>query len=64
MSSYNNKQLLSSLPTGPRASRTIEVDVSKLPDEPPFTAFVGNLPYEADEMMLKEFFKELKVNLF
>nr|XP_039262669.1 eukaryotic translation initiation factor 4B-like isoform X1 [Styela clava] len=60
-SSYNNKKILSSLPTGPRASRTIEVDMSKLPNEPPYTAFVGNLPYEADEEMLAEFFQDLKL---
>lgn len=59
--STQNKQILSSLPTGPRSSRTIEVDLSKVPEEPPFTAFVGNLPYEADEQMLHEFFKDLKV---
>ncbi|WAR05239.1 IF4B-like protein [Mya arenaria] len=36
------------LPTAPKAARGPE-DMSRVPTDPPFTAFVGNLPYEASE---------------
>lgn len=61
---YSKPVNLSSLPTAPRSSRTAEIDTSALPDGPPFTAFVGNLPYECDEQTIADFFKDMKVNMF
>lgn len=49
------------LPTAPRAARQ-EIDLSQIPDKPPFTAYVGNLSYDVDEEGLEKFFSNLKVN--
>lgn len=51
---------LSALPTAPRASRNV-VDAKSLPTEPPFTAFLGNLPYDVEENDIIDFFSNLKV---
>ena len=51
---------LSALPTAPRASRNSS-DAKNLPSEPPFTAFLGNLPYDVEENDIIEFFGNLKV---
>ena len=49
------------LPTAPRASRGANVDMSLVPNEPPFTAYIGNLPFEANVEDVENFFKGLKV---
>jgi len=49
------------LPTAPRASRGANVDMSLVPNEPPFTAYIGNLPFEASIEDVENFFKGLKV---
>ena len=49
------------LPTAPRASRGANVDMSLVPNEPPFTAYIGNLPFEASVDDVENFFKGLKV---
>lgn len=49
------------LPTAPKAARGPE-DLARVPKEPPFTAFIGNLPYEATEEKIKDFFRKLPVN--
>ena len=49
------------LPTAPRAARGPDVDTSKIPDEPPFTAFLGNLSYDVDKEDILEFFDHNKV---
>ena len=49
------------LPTAPRAARGPDVDPSKIPDEPPFTAFLGNLSYDVDREDILEFFRNSKV---
>ncbi|XP_069119584.1 eukaryotic translation initiation factor 4B-like isoform X3 [Argopecten irradians] len=51
----------SKLPTAPKASRGPDVDMSKVPSSPPFTAFIGNLPYEASERSIEDFFQNLNV---
>ena len=50
-----------SLPTAPRAARGPDVDTSKIPDGPPYTAFLGNLSYDVDKDDILEFFKNSKV---
>eukprot|EP00039_Didymoeca_costata_P018467 m.333575 g.333575 ORF g.333575 m.333575 type:complete len:473 (+) comp17175_c0_seq1:33-1451(+) len=47
-----------SLPVGPRASLGLDIDLSQLPPEPPYTAFLGNLPYEVEESDVVAFFRE------
>ena len=50
-----------SLPTAPRAARGPDVDMSRVPTEPPFTAFMGNLPFDVEEVEIERFFHGLKV---
>uniref|UniRef100_A0A2K6BDR1 RRM domain-containing protein n=1 Tax=Macaca nemestrina TaxID=9545 RepID=A0A2K6BDR1_MACNE len=47
------------LPTAPRAAREPNIDRSRLPKSPPYTAFLGNLPYDVTEESIKEFFRGL-----
>lgn len=47
------------LPSAPRAT-TLEIDVSKLPARPPFTAAISNLVYEIEEEDLATFFEDIK----
>ncbi|XP_078484675.1 uncharacterized protein LOC100183462 isoform X1 [Ciona intestinalis] len=57
--SNSNKNKVIQLPTAPRSSRSVEIDTSRIPDTGPYTAYVGNLPYDADEFVLQEFFKDI-----
>lgn len=52
----------SSLPTAPRAAREPNIDRSRLPRGPPYTAFLGNLPYDVSEESIKDFFRGLGVS--
>nr|XP_029538390.1 eukaryotic translation initiation factor 4B-like isoform X6 [Oncorhynchus nerka] len=45
------------LPTAPRSAREPNVDRSRLPRSPPYTAFLGNLPYDVSEESIKDFFR-------
>lgn len=44
------------LPTAPKAARSSDIDTSRVPRNPPFKIYMGNIPYDFDEDMLKEFF--------
>ncbi|XP_050968026.1 eukaryotic translation initiation factor 4Bb isoform X2 [Labeo rohita] len=50
------------LPTAPRAAREPNVDRSRLPRSPPYTAFLGNLPYDVSEESIKDFFRGLAIS--
>lgn len=50
------------LPTAPRAARGPEND-AKIPQEPPFQAYVSNLSYEVTEDDLADFFSNLRVGV-
>ncbi|XP_066520454.1 eukaryotic translation initiation factor 4Bb isoform X1 [Hoplias malabaricus] len=50
------------LPTAPRAAREPNIDRSRLPRSPPYTAFLGNLPYDVSEESIKEFFRGLAIS--
>lgn len=50
------------LPTAPRAAREPNIDRSRLPRSPPYTAFLGNLPYDVTEDSIKNFFRGLSVS--
>ena len=52
-----------SLPTAPRAARGPDVDTTKIPEGPPYTAFLGNLSYDVDREDILEFFGNNKVLL-
>ena len=49
------------LPTAPRAARAGAVDLSSLPKGPPYTAFLGNLPYDVEEEDIFRFFQNVQV---
>lgn len=51
------------LPTAPRSAREPNIDMSRLPRNPPYTAFLGNLPYDITEDSIKDFFRGLAVGL-
>ncbi|XP_057175730.1 eukaryotic translation initiation factor 4Ba isoform X1 [Triplophysa rosa] len=50
------------LPTAPRAAREPNIDRSRLPRSPPYTAFLGNLPYDVTEDSIKDFFRGLNMS--
>jgi translation initiation factor 4B len=54
----------SKLPTAPKAARGPDIDLSRVPNQPPYTAFIGNLPYDSTEDLIANFFKNLKVSSF
>lgn len=49
------------LPTAPKSSRDYEDISDKVPTEPPFCAYLSNLPYDVDEDEISDFFKDMKV---
>lgn len=51
------------LPTAPRAARGPDISEDRIPKEPPYTAYVANLPYDIDEKDIMQFFSRLKVLL-
>ena len=42
------------LPSGPSSQQG--APEGTIPDEPPFTAYLGNLPYDVEDAQLEEFF--------
>uniref|UniRef100_A0AAY4D1N3 Eukaryotic translation initiation factor 4B n=1 Tax=Denticeps clupeoides TaxID=299321 RepID=A0AAY4D1N3_9TELE len=50
------------LPTAPRAAREPNIDRSRLPHNPPYTAFLGNIPYDVTEDSIKSFFHGLSIS--
>ncbi|CAD7678826.1 unnamed protein product [Nyctereutes procyonoides] len=50
------------LPTAPRAAQEPNIHWSRLPKSPPYTAFLGNLPYDVTEDSIKEFFRGLNIS--
>ena len=49
------------LPTAPRAARGLDIDESRIPNAPPYTAYVANLPYDVGSEEIMDFFGKLKV---
>nr|CAI5838263.1 unnamed protein product [Callosobruchus analis] len=49
------------LPTAPKASRDYEDISDKVPKEPPYCAYISNLPYDVDEEEITEFFKDMRI---
>ncbi|CAH0553521.1 unnamed protein product [Brassicogethes aeneus] len=50
------------LPTAPKASRDYEDISDKVPMEPPYMAYLSNLPYDVDEEEISQFFKNMKIS--
>lgn len=51
------------LPTAPRAARGPGIDEENIPTNPPYVAYISNLPYDVDEADLADFFADMKVLL-
>jgi len=51
------------LPTAPRAARGPGIDEENIPTNPPYVAYISNLPYDVDESDLADFFTDMKVYL-
>lgn len=49
------------LPTAPKASRDYDDISDKVPTEPPFCAYLSNLPYDVDEEEITAFFNNMRV---
>ena len=53
----------SCLPTAPRASREPDcLDLERVPKVPPFTCFIGNMPFDVSEGEIAKFFGKLQVS--
>ncbi|XP_066598017.1 eukaryotic translation initiation factor 4B-like isoform X2 [Prorops nasuta] len=50
------------LPTAPRAARGPGVNEENIPTNPPYVAYISNLPYDVDDDDLVEFFGNMKVS--
>lgn len=51
------------LPSAPRASTAADIDMSRLPNRPPYTVYLGNLSYECSEFDIDELFKRKKLQV-
>lgn len=49
------------LPTAPKAARGIDDYSDKIPNQPPYIAYLSNLPYDVDEDEIAQFFNNMKV---
>merc|ERR1712156_573619 len=49
------------LPTAPRAARGPDMSDERIPRDPPFTAYIANLSYDADVEVIMNFFGKLKI---
>ncbi len=59
--SYFSRQVV--LPTAPRAALGTDLDDSRIPWSPPFTAYLANLPYDVDEDQVKDVFVKCKLKV-
>ncbi|XP_064471215.1 eukaryotic translation initiation factor 4B-like isoform X1 [Ornithodoros turicata] len=50
------------LPTAPKAARGPDVDLARVPNKPPYTVYLGNLPYDITDDDVTKFFRKLKVS--
>ena len=51
----------STLPTATKSLLQQEINLENVPKVPPFTAYLSNISFEADEEKIRAFFKDLKV---
>ena len=49
------------LPTAPRAARGSDIDDAKIPNHPPYTAYIANLPYDIEVEDISKFFHGMTV---
>ncbi|XP_023030394.1 uncharacterized protein isoform X2 [Leptinotarsa decemlineata] len=58
---YDRKPINVVLPTAPKASRDYDDITDKVPKDPPYSAYLSNLPYDVDEDEIAEFFRDMKI---
>lgn len=51
----------SKLPTAAKAALQPDFDLEQVPKQPPFTAFISNVSFEADEAKIRAFFRESSI---
>lgn len=51
----------SKLPTAPKASLAPDFDLELVPKQPPYTAFISNVSFEADEAKIRAFFRDSSI---
>ncbi|KAF5305009.1 hypothetical protein FQR65_LT07800 [Abscondita terminalis] len=49
------------LPTAPKSARGFDEFNERIPQHPPYNAYITNLPYDVREEEIAEFFKDLKI---
>ena len=55
----------SNLPTAPRASLgPTHLDLERIPTDPPFTCFLGNMPFDVAEEEIINFFGKMEVFMY
>ncbi|GIY26323.1 eukaryotic translation initiation factor 4B [Caerostris darwini] len=59
---YKKEEKVIALPTAPKAVRGPDVDLSKIPESGPFTAFLSNLPFDITENDIVRFFKNIETS--
>ncbi|PIK46867.1 putative eukaryotic translation initiation factor 4B isoform X3 [Apostichopus japonicus] len=50
------------LPTAPRSAQPVNLDSSQLPDKPPYTVYLGNIPFDISEEDIIKFLKQCQVS--
>lgn len=50
------------LPTAPKASRGYEDFADKIPNNPPYMAYLSNLPYDVADDEIESFFSNLRIS--
>ena len=52
------------LPTAPKATTGVDIDLESVPQNPPFKAYVSGISFNADAPQVEKFFSPLNVSLF
>ncbi|CAG2119418.1 unnamed protein product, partial [Medioppia subpectinata] len=49
------------LPSAPKATRGPDIDMTRVPSDPPFKAYLGNLPYDVTDQEITRYFGKLSI---
>lgn len=50
------------LPKAPKSAQPISVDYDKLPEKPPYTVYLGNIPFDCSEEDITKFLMKCNVS--
>lgn len=59
---YGNQDNLVVLPNAPKSIRGPDIDINKVPTQPPFVCYLSNLPFDSSVDDIQRFFKDLKAD--